>query len=1021
MKTLKDSGRCLTRPIYLPLTLLALSLIALPWAMTRRDSGSAGTASNLPTRLTEAGNAPRARLSEAYGKLPLSFEANQGQVNQPVKFLSRGSGYNLFLTPAEAVLTLSRPAAEGEDTAALHQAVLRPSPQARAAVRMRLMGANRQPRISGLGELPGKTNYFLGHDPKQWRRDVPTYRQVKYEQVYPGVDVVYYGNQQQLEYDFIVAPGADPKAIRLAFAGAERLRLDERGDLILETGAGELRQLRPAVYQEVSGAKQGVAGRYVIRGKNEIGFEVGEYDASQPLVIDPVLGYSTFLSTMNAGIAVDATGHAYVVGSAFIMMPTTPGVPRPTQTNPPGLLEKTTFVHVTKLNPQGTGIIYSALFGGTDAVKVISHLPGSDGEVGYSLGNRGTAIALDAAGNAYVTGMTVSTNFPTTPGAFRTSYETNDGNYGVFVTKLNADGTQLLASTLLGAGSAYGLAVDNSGNAYVTGSADQSYRDFPSTPGVFQPAINPGKLGTGSIDAFVTKVSADGTRLIYSTFLGSGGTDRGWGIAVDAVGNAYVTGETTNGRTGGGTPDGDRFPTTPGAFKTNDDTFSGAGAFVSKLSADGSKLLYSTILTGGSAAGHSDSQAKLAIAIDAAGYAYVAGTTDYADFPTTRGAYQTQGGRDNTAINNDDVFVTKLAPDGSALAYSTFIGAFKIAETADGIAVDAAGNAYVVGRGYGGVLVVKLNPAGNALLYSLSFFGGMGRGIAVDAAGNAYITGIGSDVPTTPGAFAGQPTGGFVMKISESGGFPIPPLPPIPDPDPPERVTIGGRIKDQNGKPMAGVKILLQSSILLGDPDFPKTTGTIFTSSAGYYVWSGLPFSGTYTVTPSQEGYVSAPLSRTFNTLAWHETVNFVLSPLAGPTPTPTTYTISGRVTDRNGKAIQGVSLSGAQTGNAVTDRFGLYSFSNLPRGGNYTVTPPSTGIAVGFKTYYASPGSASFTNLSSNQVANFAYTSTVSLATAPAPTPTPTPEVTPTPTPTPSPSPSPTLRRCGFKPCPKS
>ena len=233
--------------------------------------------------------ATQVRMSEAYGKLPLSFEANQGQTDAQVNFLSRGSGYTLFLTATEAVLSLRESAApssgEARDTQVTTGTVLR----------MQLIGANPAPAVAGLERLPGQVNYFIGHDPARWRSNVPLYGKVKYEGVYPGIDLVYYGNQRQLEYDFVVAPGASPNAIRLELEGAERLDIDARGDLVIHTALGEIRQRKPLIYQERGGTREEISGRYVLLSGRQVGFEVGPYDTAQPLVIDPTLVYSTYL------------------------------------------------------------------------------------------------------------------------------------------------------------------------------------------------------------------------------------------------------------------------------------------------------------------------------------------------------------------------------------------------------------------------------------------------------------------------------------------------------------------------------------------------------------------------------------------------------------------------------------------------------------------------------------------------------------------------------------------------------
>ena len=301
------------------MALLALGLLAI--GLMKFDTGPLLVHKPSSTANTPAAN--KLQVVEAYGKLPLSFEANEGQTDNRVDFLSRGSGYTLFLTPTEAVLALRKPVASNRprrDNGTPRNAEAEQAPAAPTAVlRMKLVGANPSPRVTGLEELPGKSNYFLGNDPDKRHTDVPNYARVQYQDVYPGVDLVYYGNQRQLEYDLVVAPGADPDAIALSFDGVEKLRIDAQGDLVLETAGGEIRQHKPLVYQEVDGIRREIAGSYVLNGGYQVGFQVAAYDAGKPLIIDPVLVYSTYLGgsarDRGRGIAVDAAGNAYVTGT----------------------------------------------------------------------------------------------------------------------------------------------------------------------------------------------------------------------------------------------------------------------------------------------------------------------------------------------------------------------------------------------------------------------------------------------------------------------------------------------------------------------------------------------------------------------------------------------------------------------------------------------------------------------------------------------------------------------------------
>ncbi|MGH9892421.1 MAG: SBBP repeat-containing protein, partial [bacterium] len=607
---------------------------------------------------------------------------NQGQAHEDVRFVARGPGYSLYLTAGEAVLVLAKP---NPDEKRKHSAPERldkraaqaPSETQSVALRMALVGARSKPAASGLEELPGKANYFVGKDPSKWRTNVPTYAKVHYREVYRGIDLVYYGNQRQLEYDFIVAPGADPKKIVLGFKGADKLEIDAQGDLILHAAGGAIHQKRPVIYQEVDGLRQEIAGSYVRKGAKRVGFKVAAYDTSRPLIIDPVvLAYSTYLGgsgeDLGNGIAVDAAGNAYITGSTSSTdFPTTPGT---LQTALGGCSD----AFVTNLDPTGSTLVYSTFLGGSDR----------DGGLG---------IAVDAVGNAYVTGQTQSLNFPTTEGAFQTTGQ------AVFVTKLDPTGSTLVYSTVGIGGS--GVAVDADGNAYVGGVTGGAY---PTTPGAFQTKL----AGVNDIDVYVTKLNPAGSALVYSTYLGGTEFESFGGIAVDAAGNAYVTGTTWSGN----------FPTTPGAFQL---LIGGIqDAFVTKLHSTGSALIYSTRLGG------SKGESGGGIAVDVEGNAYVTGATDSSDFPTTEEAF------DTTFNGGLDAFVTKLHSSGSLLIYSTYLGGIDF-DRGRKIAIDRAGNAYATGPtnslnfpttagafqsshagGHGDAYVTKLNPAGSALVYS---------------------------------------------------------------------------------------------------------------------------------------------------------------------------------------------------------------------------------------------------------------------------------------------------------------
>ena len=663
-----------------------------------------------------------AQTREAYGKLPLSFEANRGQADESINFLARGAGYTLALSPTDATFLLAR----GSD-------------ESSTVLRMNLVGANPGAAVEGLNKLEGKVNYLIGNDPPKWRTNIPTFSRVRYSEVYPGIDVVYYGNQRGLEYDLVVGPGRNPGAITLAFANAQRIEVEgATGDLLMGIGEKTIRQHRPIVYQETIAGRRQVQGRYALRGDRQVGFEVGEYDASAALIIDPVLEYSTFLggngSDQAESIAVDSTGNAYVAG--FTESTDFP-IAHAAQGTKAGVFD----VFVTKLNAAGTALVYSTYIGG------------SDSELCWGL-------AVDSAGNAYVTGSTVSTNFPTVNALQSTSG--GGGWSDAFVAKLNAAGSALVYSTYLGGNKsdfANSIAVDSTGSAYVTG-----YTESPNFPTAN--ALQSGFGGTA--DAFVTKLNAAGTALVYSTYLGGSSEDRGDGIAVDSAGNAFVTGSTLS----------SNFPTANAlqAVRGGD-----RDAFVTKLNVAGTALVYSTYL-GGVSIEFSDG-----IALDSAGNAYVTGATLSTNFPTANALQSSTGG-------SFDAFITKLNATGTALVYSTYLGGDDL-ESGNSIALDSAGRAYVTGvtlsanfptanafqgtigrAGFEDAFVAKLNAAGSALVYS-TYLGGTDRdnafGIAVDSAGNAYVAGQTSSrcFPTTAGAFdTSWPLGeeAFITKISET-------------------------------------------------------------------------------------------------------------------------------------------------------------------------------------------------------------------------------------------------------------
>ncbi len=618
-------------------------------------------------------DAAKAQIQETYGKLPLYFIRNDGQVDEKVKFYEKGSGHATYFTKEGVYITLGRGeklddrskkledkskksddrSEKLEDTfpvimkdEAPKQSLPKiPSPLAGEGegggdkgdmtsqlIKLTFLNANPNPEIIAADQQEGKVNYFIGKDPEKWRTNIPTYRAVVYKEVYPGIDIKFYGNNRQMEYDIIVKPGADPSKVQLAYDGIEGLSVAENGDLeiilnsftpvhfppLVKGGQGGFEgegdrnmiiQKKPIIYQEIDGKRIVVEGRFKIL-ENHYTFELASYDKAHPLVIDPVLVYSTYLGGSSwdggYGIAVDVSGNAYVMGRTYSTdFPVTPGA---YDITPNGGWD----VFVAKLDGGGSSIVYATYLGGS------TH----DG---------GNSIAVDGSGNAYVTGETQSMDFPATPGTHDT---TLNGLDDVFVAKLDGSGSSLLYSTYLGGGSdddGQGIAVDVSGNAYVTGYTNSS--NFPTTPEAYDTTQN-------GADMFVVKLDSSGASLFYSTYVGGSGADISHGIAVDGLGNAYVTGLTLS----------TDFPSTPGAYDT---TQNGSyDAFVAKLDGSGSSLLYSTYL-----GGSYDDRGGFGIAVDGLGNVYVTGWTMSTDFPTTPGAYDTTQNGDN------DVFVAKFSTE----------------------------------------------------------------------------------------------------------------------------------------------------------------------------------------------------------------------------------------------------------------------------------------------------------------------------------------------------------------------
>ena len=692
--------------------------------------------------------------SAVYGKLPLTFEANQGQSDSQVKFVSRGKGYTAFLTTGGMVLSL-RPAPLASP---------QPSPSADhqkgTALQFRLLGANKNPIAVGEDPQPGIVNYFIGNNPAQWHTKVPTYAQVRYKNVYPGIDLIYYGNHRQLEYDFAVSPGADPSVIRFEIQGASQVALDGEGNLVLSTEGGELHFQSPIVYQESNGRRVAVNGGYAMKDSTHIGFQVANYDSTKPLVIDPVLVYATYLggsgTDVATGIAVDGSGSVYVTGytdSANFPLAT-----------PNSLPPNKNDVFVAKLDASGLNLVYADYIGGNS-------------------NDFGLGLVLDSSNNVYITGSTTSNNFPTLH-AFQAQ---QPGPYSGFLTKVSADGSSLLYSTYLG-GNTFdqptSVAIDSLAHVYVAGYTLS--QNFP-VANAYQPTVSANQGGLFGDYGFLTKFTPDGSSLVYSTYLAGNSNvvqDCGspcWpspyniisALAVDVNGSAYVTGTTNT----------YNFPVTPGSYLTSNTTAQDASiGFVSKFSSAGN-LDYSTYFygSGGDPVGISG------IAVDGSGSAYITGVAESdGTFPVTSTSICDPG---TYGFGCSYAFVTKFDSAASTLLYSTFLGPNNFASP-QAIALDANNDAYILANtrsaAFGttngiepysnglDILLVEIDPAATTELLA-TYLGGSGddeaAGMALDTNGNVYIAGStdSTDFPTTPGAFqtvSGGNTDAFIAKIA---------------------------------------------------------------------------------------------------------------------------------------------------------------------------------------------------------------------------------------------------------------
>jgi len=630
---------------------------------------------------TPPAGAEQALTASPMAHLPMRFEENRGQADERARFIARPHGASLVLTDEGATLALP------------HE----------TALTLKVAGAR---KVKPVAESPlvTRSNYLIGADPSMWHTDIANFGRVVYPSVLEGVDLVYHGEEGQLEYDFVVAPGASAAAIAVDVAGASELSLTDSGDLTIHTARGDVLQRKPRVFQrDAAGTEHEVAASYRLAGRTTIAFEVAAYDRTRDLVIDPVVQYSTYLGGSGTdsafSLSVDATGNAYITGSSA-------STNFPTKTPLQAANAGNTDVFVAKLNNGGSALVYATYIGGAGDEQA-------------------NGILVDSTGSAHVVGLTDSTDFPVQNAV----YGASAGGTDAFVLKLAANGSALSYSTYLGGSGVdigTSVAVDAAGNTYVSGSTAST--DFATTSPL--QATN-----GGGFDAFAAKLTADGSAVTYATYVGGDGDESGLAIAVDALGNAYVAGDTN-----GGT-----FPTQSPLQPASGGVKDG---FIAKITSGGASLGYATYLGGAG----DDSIAS--IAVDAVGNAYVAGQTTSPDFPTKTPFKAAIAGA-------TDAFVTKLNTNGSALVYSTYLGGNDV-DSAAHITLDPAGSAYIVGattstnfplmkapQGVNGggsdAFATKLTPAGSALLYS-TYLGGTGTdaatGIVIDAKGDTFVSGM---------------------------------------------------------------------------------------------------------------------------------------------------------------------------------------------------------------------------------------------------------------------------------------
>ncbi len=986
--------------------LVTVALIATTYLLLPKDA-SIGAARptqivSPPRAVAASIKADQKRARMTLGQLPLSFEANRGQFDPQVQFASRGAGYKAFFTQTEAVFVLRKPGAapaqanaplQGTNPQRAAQAMQQRAQQAaeraasKAVLRMSLTGANPAPGMTGVDELPGKLNYFRGNQEQKWITNVPTFRRVSYSAVYPGIDLVYYGKGNQLEYDLVVAPGADPSRIAFAFDGAERVEVDAASGALVITAAGgaQLRQEKPLIYQEVDGMRRAVSGGFKVNG-NGAAFSVGDYDRSRPLVIDPaIINYSTFLAGEGDeqvhGIAADSDGNAYAVGWTESELFPVKNAYQAGQNN--GAPQ----AFITKFSADGSQLVWSTYLGGSgqftqggpDAIAAAS---GATEPIPITSGEGAYAVTIDGDRNVYLTGFSFSYDFPVRNAM--QPYQSDGGccfNSDSFITKLNAAGDQLVFSTYFGGAqgndSGRGIALDKNNNIYVVGYTNSFA--FPTTNPI-QREID-GRIGHFNTneenwDGYLAKIDASGQFRIYSTYIGGPSQDIATAVAVDGTGAAYVTGwtdstqpEPTPDPSATATPDPSatptptpsaspaiHFPITANGFQQNP---GGGGftrdAFVTKVDPAGTQYIYSTYLGG------NGSDVAWGIALGPDSSAYVTGYTNSGqvpagidpipgenEFPTTENAFQPNN------AGGYDAFLTRLNPNGNNLIYSTYIGG----EFDEG---DGASNI--------------------CLQCSDQIDGGA---VAVDVLGNAYITGwtestfVATPAPSATATATATATVGDRPNAPNGAPSPTPVNFPIKDAFQPDPGSSPGSSSPQSrdafvsmfNTNQSGDDSLVYSSFLGGSR---RDEGQAITVDPG-----GNPFVAGWTQTDSdREGATGPDLGNFFNDFpttvgAFQEESSggqdgWVVALAGGSTVIGqgTGFSISGQVTlADDGSPVEGVTITLTYpdatntTATTTTDAQGTYVFQNLPpvpedpyivtpSGLGYEYTPPSREVII--------------------------------------------------------------------------